>query len=216
MPFRRSSEDLLSIPRIPCVSNCLPRMVDGIDPTEGKGFSNRPVVEVASTLGVYPEAILCTIRGKPDTPILARSRIDMLTHMVALGLRNWHAFWTPVKSWAEYHQEGNGVALRFFASIVTVIGLPILALLTLTALVFLISDHIDARRLRVLQRRAILLGLGTELKGTRDTANQDVTRPESEQPGQRQTRSSPVCRWGPRRISRRRGGPLRPKDPGSI
>ena len=133
----------------------------------------------------------------------------MLTHMVALGLRNWHAFWSPVKSWAEYHQEGNGVALRFFASIVTVIGLPILALLILTALVFLISDRIDARRLRELQRRTIL-------QATRETASQAVTRPESEQPGQRQTRSSPVCRWGPRRISRRRGGPLRPKDPGSI
>lgn len=140
----------------------------------------------------------------------------MLTHIVALGLRNWHAFWTPVKSWAEYHQEGNGVALRFFASIVTIIGLPVLALLTLTALVLLISDRMDARRLRVLQRRAILQGLDAELKGTRDPASQDVTCPESEQPGQRQTRSSPVCRWGPRRISRRPGGPLRPKDSGSI
>ena len=155
-------------------------------------------------------------KKKVDTPILARSGIYMLTHIVALGLRNWHAFWTPVKSWAEYHQEGNGVALRFFASIVTIIGLPVLALLILTALVFLISDRMDARRLRVLQRRAILLGLDAELKGTRDTASQDVTCPESEPAGQHQTRSSLVCRWGPRRISRRPGGPLRPKDSGSI
>jgi len=99
----------------------------------------------------------------------------MLTHMVALGLHNWHAFWAPIKAWADYHQEGNGNALQFFANLVTVIGLPILALLIVATLVFLISDRMDARRLRALQRRAILLGLRAELKGTRDTASQDVT-----------------------------------------
>jgi hypothetical protein len=96
----------------------------------------------------------------------------MFTRTIALGLRDWHAFWTPVKAWAEYHQEHNGNALVFFASVVTIIGLPILSLLIVATLGFLISDRIDAKRLRGLQRSAILLGLKTELKGTRDMAGQ--------------------------------------------
>src|ERR1700731_1658069 len=99
----------------------------------------------------------------------------MLPHIVALGLRNWHAFWIPVKAWAEYHQDHNGNALQFFASAATVIGLPILAFLIVVTLVLLISDRVDAKRLRAMQRRAILLGLRTELMGTRDTASQEVT-----------------------------------------
>ena len=99
----------------------------------------------------------------------------MLTHMIALGLRDWHAFWTPVKAWADYHQDHNGNALQFFASLATVIGLPILALLIVATLAFLVSDRMDARRQRALRRRAIMLGLETELRGTRDTVGRDVT-----------------------------------------
>ncbi len=65
----------------------------------------------------------------------------MLNQMVALGLRSWHAFWTPVKAWAEHHQNHNGDALQFFASLATVVGLPILTLLILATLAFLIADR---------------------------------------------------------------------------
>ena len=99
----------------------------------------------------------------------------MLTHMVAVGLGNWHGFWAPVKAWAEHHQDHNGSALQFFASITTIIGLPLLALLIVVTLFLLVSDRADAKRVRALQRRAILLGLRTELMVTRDTASQDVT-----------------------------------------
>jgi hypothetical protein len=99
----------------------------------------------------------------------------MVTHMVALGLYTWHAVWTPVKAWAENHQDHNGSALQFFASATTIIGLPILALLIVVTLVFLIRDRVETKRLRALQRRAILLGLRTELMGTRRTADQDMT-----------------------------------------
>lgn len=99
----------------------------------------------------------------------------MLTHMIAVGLGNWHAFWTPVKAWAEHHQDHNGSALQFFASATTTIGLPILALLIVITLVLVVRDRIDAKRLRALQRRAILLGLRSELMGARDSASQDGT-----------------------------------------
>ncbi len=99
----------------------------------------------------------------------------MLNHIVAFGIRDWHAFWTPVKAWADHHQDHNGNALQFFASLVTVIGLPMLALLIVATLVFLLSDRRDARRHRAMQRRTILVGLKAELKGTRETASQDVT-----------------------------------------
>ncbi len=98
----------------------------------------------------------------------------MLHQMVASGLRDWHAFWTAVRAWADHHQDHNRDALQFFASLATIIGLPILTLLIVATLVFLIIERIDARRKRALQRRAILLGLKTELRGTRDTASQDI------------------------------------------
>ena len=99
----------------------------------------------------------------------------MLNHIVAFGIRDWHAVWTPVKAWADHHQDHNGNALQFFASLVTVIGLPILALLIVATLAFLVSDRRNAMRRQALQRRMILLGLKAELKGTRETASQDVT-----------------------------------------
>ena len=85
----------------------------------------------------------------------------LMNQIFSMGLRNWHAFWTPVKAWADYHQGHNGDALQFLASIATVIGLPILALLIVLTLTFLIVDRIEARRQRELQRHAILLGLKT-------------------------------------------------------
>jgi hypothetical protein len=98
----------------------------------------------------------------------------VLNQVISRGLRDWHAFWTPVKAWADHHQDHNGNALQFLASLATIIGLPILALLVVATLAFLIIDRIDARRQRALQLKAILLGLKTELRGARDTANQDV------------------------------------------
>lgn len=101
----------------------------------------------------------------------------MFTQIAAQGLRSWHVFWTPVKAWADLHQDHNGNALQFFASLATVIGLPILALLIVVTLALLIRDRIDARRHRVLQRRAILLGLKIELQGARETASRDIATP---------------------------------------
>jgi hypothetical protein len=98
----------------------------------------------------------------------------MLNRIMAFGIRDWHAFWTPVKAWADHHQDHNGNALQFFASLVTVIGLPLMALLIVATLVFLLSDRRDARRHRAMQRRTILVGLKAELKGTRETASQDA------------------------------------------
>ncbi len=98
----------------------------------------------------------------------------MLSPIREWGLRDWHAFWTPVKAWAEHHQDHNGNALQFFASLVTFIGLPIVTLLIIATLAFLIIDRRDARRHRALQRRAILIGLKAELKGMRKTTSQDA------------------------------------------
>ena len=72
----------------------------------------------------------------------------MVDHLVAAGLERWHAFWTPVKAWADYHWGHNGDALRFFATVAVVVGVPILVLLALAILAFLISDRVRAGRLR--------------------------------------------------------------------
>ncbi len=98
----------------------------------------------------------------------------MLNHVVGFGLRYWHNFWTPVKAWADYHQDHNGGTLQFFASAATVIWLPILTVLVLVAVALLIIDRIEARRQRASLRKSILLGLAAELRGTRDTTSQDV------------------------------------------
>ena len=98
----------------------------------------------------------------------------MLNHVVAFGLRSWHSFWTPVKAWADYHQDHNGGALQFYASAATVVGLPILTLLVLVAVALLVNDRIEARRQRASRRKAILLGLAAELGGVRDITSQDA------------------------------------------
>ncbi len=99
----------------------------------------------------------------------------MLDQLTALGLRHWHAFWTPVKAWADYHWGHNGDALRFFATVATVVGFPILSMLVFATLAFLINDRTRTGRMRALQRRAVLLGLTTELEGARSTASRDAT-----------------------------------------
>ena len=101
----------------------------------------------------------------------------MFTQIAALGLRDWHTLWPPVKAWAEHHQDHNGNALQFFASLTTIIGLPLLALLVVLTLALLIRDRVVARRDRAAQRWAILLGLKVELRGTRETAGQDIASP---------------------------------------
>ena len=98
----------------------------------------------------------------------------MFDQPMAVGLRSWHAFWIPVKAWADYHWGHNGDALRFFAAVVVVVGLPILSLLLAATLASLISGRMRTGRMRALQRRIVLLGLTAELEGARGTASRDA------------------------------------------
>ena len=94
----------------------------------------------------------------------------MLDELIAFGLLHWHGFWTPVRAWAGYHWVQHGDALRFFAIVVAVIGLPTLSVLLFATLAFLISDRRSTARMRASRRWALLLGLATELEGARSAA----------------------------------------------